>query len=362
MILVIQGLVILFCRRSRIHVSPGAACASINRLQEREGAEWITFDILVSILGSTIRLSIPLIFTALAGLFSERAGIFDIGLEGKMLGSAFAAACVAYVTGSAWLGLLAGIAASVALGLVHGFASITNRGNQIVSGVAINFFVAGMTIVLGKAWFGQGGAHAAIDQCGRFAPIILPGAEAIRGVPVIGPLYANVDLRQQPPDLSRVRRRAGVLVDALPDAIRPASARRRRKSGRRRYGGHFGELAALPRGHLRRSPLRLCRDLSVDRAIGSLHQDMSAGKGYIALAALIFAKWKPVPVMFACLLFGFLDALSNFMQGKQVPLIGEVPVQIFQALPYVLTCVLLAGFIGVATPPKAGGVPYTKER
>jgi ABC-type uncharacterized transport system permease subunit len=91
-------------------------------------------------------------------------------------------------------------------------------------------------------------------------------------------------------------------------------------------------------------------------------KDMSAGKGYIALAALVFAKWKPVPVMFACLLFGFLDALGNFMQGKPVPLIGEVPVQVFQALPYILTCVLLAGFIGVAIPPKAGGVPYTKER
>jgi general nucleoside transport system permease protein len=91
-------------------------------------------------------------------------------------------------------------------------------------------------------------------------------------------------------------------------------------------------------------------------------RDMSAGKGYIALAALIFAKWKPVPVMFTCLLFGFLDALSNFMQGKQMPVIGEVPVQIFQALPYVLTCILLVGFIGGATPPKAGGVPYTKER
>jgi ABC-type uncharacterized transport system permease subunit len=90
--------------------------------------------------------------------------------------------------------------------------------------------------------------------------------------------------------------------------------------------------------------------------------NMSAGKGYIALAALIFAKWKPVPVMFACLLFGFLDAVANFMQGKSVPLIGEVPVQIFQALPYVLTCILLAGFIGVAKPPKAGGVAYSKER
>ncbi len=91
-------------------------------------------------------------------------------------------------------------------------------------------------------------------------------------------------------------------------------------------------------------------------------KDMSAGKGYIALAALIFAKWRPVPVMLACLLFGFLDAFANFMQGKSVPGIGEVPVQIFQALPYVLTCVLLAGFIGVARPPKAGGVPYVKER
>ncbi len=115
------------------------------------------YDILINVLSSTIRLSIPLIFTALAGLFSERAGVFDIGLEGKMLGAAFAAACVAYITDSAWLGLVAGILCSVALSLVHGFASITNRGNQIISGVAINFFIAGITIVLGQAWFGQGG-------------------------------------------------------------------------------------------------------------------------------------------------------------------------------------------------------------
>lgn len=109
------------------------------------------YELLISILGSTIRLSIPLIFTALAGLFSERAGIFDIGLEGKMLASAFAAACVASVSGSAWAGLGAGIVISVAFGLLHGFASITNRGNQIVSGVAINFLTAGLTIVLGQA-------------------------------------------------------------------------------------------------------------------------------------------------------------------------------------------------------------------
>lgn len=115
------------------------------------------FDMIVSILGSTVRLSIPLIFTALAGLFSERAGVFDIGLEGKMLAGAFAAACVAYLTGSAWAGLAGGIAVSIGFSLIHGFASITNRGNQIISGVALNFVAAGLTAVLGQAWFSQGG-------------------------------------------------------------------------------------------------------------------------------------------------------------------------------------------------------------
>ncbi|HEX5934557.1 MAG TPA: ABC transporter permease, partial [Pseudorhizobium sp.] len=150
------------------------------------------YDIFVSILGSTVRLSIPLLFTALAGLFSERAGIFDIGLEGKMLAAAFASAVVAYMTGSAWLGLLAGISGSIVFSLVHGFASITNRGNQIVSGVALNFVAMGLTVVLAQAWFGQGGRTPQVPGEGRFAPIILPGADAMREVPVIGPLYANV--------------------------------------------------------------------------------------------------------------------------------------------------------------------------
>ena len=319
------------------------------------------YDILISIIGSTIRLSIPLIFAALAGLFSERAGVFDIGLEGKILGSAFAAACIAYVTGSAWLGLFAGIAASVALSLVHGFASITNRGNQIVSGVAINFLVAGMTIVLGQAWFGQGARTPPLTSAGRFAPIILPGAEAIRGVPVVGSLYANVISGNN-------------LLTYLAFAAVPMSwwilYRTRFGLRLRAVGENPGavDTAGISVSWLRYRAV-ICAGLLCGFAgtylsivqSAAFIQDMSAGKGYIALAALIFAKWKPLPVMFACLLFGFLDALSNFMQGKEVPLIGEVPVQIFQALPYVLTCVLLAGFIGVATPPKAGGVPYTKE-
>jgi simple sugar transport system permease protein len=320
------------------------------------------YDTLVSILGSTIRLSIPLIFTALAGLFSERAGIFDIGLEGKMLASAFAAACVAAVTGSPWLGLLAGILVSVALGLLHGFASITNRGNQIVSGVAVNFLAAGLTIVLGQAWFGQGGRTPTLPATARFGSIILPGVDAIRPVPIIGPLYANVISGNN-------------ILTYLAFVAVPISwwilYRTRFGLRLRAVGENPGavDTAGISVEWLRYRSLIcagiLCGFSGTYLAIAqsaAFINNMSAGKGYIALAALIFAKWKPVPVMFTCLLFGFLDAFANFMQGKAVPFIGEVPVQIFQALPYILTCVLLAGFIGVANPPKAGGVPYVKER
>lgn len=320
------------------------------------------YDILISVLGSTIRLSIPLIFTALAGLFSERAGVFDIGLEGKMLAAAFAAACMATFTGSAWAGLGAGIVVSVIFGLLHGFTSITNRGNQIVSGVAINFLIAGLTVVLGQAWFGQGGRTPQLGADARFVPIILPGADAMRGVPIIGPLYANV--------ISGNNILTYIAFLAVP--ISWWILYRTRFGLRlRAVGENPGavDTAGISVTWLRYRAL-ICAGilcgfsgtyLAIAQSAGFI-ANMSAGKGYIALAALIFAKWKPVPVMLSCLLFGFLDAFSNFMQGKSVPGIGEVPVQIFQALPYILTCILLAGFIGVAKPPKAGGVPYTKER
>ncbi|MFT4183749.1 MAG: ABC transporter permease [Rhizobium sp.] len=320
------------------------------------------YDILISMLGSTIRLSIPLIFTALAGLFSERAGVFDIGLEGKMLAAAFAAACTATVTGSAWAGLGAGIVVSVAFGLLHGFTSITNRGNQIVSGVAINFLIAGLTVVLGQAWFGQGGRTPQLGADARFVPIILPGADAMRDVPIIGPLYANV--------ISGNNILTYIAFLAVP--ISWWILYRTRFGLRlRAVGENPGavDTAGISVAWLRYRSLIvagiLCGFSGTYLAIAqsaSFIANMSAGKGYIALAALIFAKWRPVPVMLSCLLFGFLDAFANFMQGKAVPGIGEVPVQIFQALPYILTCILLAGFIGVAKPPKAGGVPYTKER
>ena len=141
---------------------------------------------------ATIRVSVPLLLACLAGLYSERSGIFDIGLEGKMLAGAFAAAATAAVTGSAWVGLLVGILVSVAFALVHGFTSITHRGNQIVSGVAINFIAAGSTIILGQAWFRQGGRTPSLSGAARFGEIKLPGADAIREIPIIGPIYSDV--------------------------------------------------------------------------------------------------------------------------------------------------------------------------
>ena len=320
------------------------------------------FDTMILILDSTVRLATPLLLAALAGLFSERSGVFDIGLEGKMLGAAFAAGAAAALTGSAWLGLLAAVAISVGLALVHGFACITNRGNQIVSGVAINFLAMGLTALLGQAWFGQGGRTPPLSSGGRFREITLPFADTLRDVPVIGGIYSELISGHN------------ILVYAAFVAV-PLSwwvLFRTRFGLRLRAVGE--NPAAVDTAGISVQWLRyravICTGilcgfagsyLSIAQSAGFI-KDMTAGKGFIALAALIFAKWKPVPVMFACLLFGFLDAVAIRLQGQDVPGIGEVPVQAIQALPYILTVILLAGFIGKAVPPRAGGTAYVKER
>ncbi|UCI29991.1 ABC transporter permease [Mesorhizobium sp. B4-1-4] len=320
------------------------------------------FNAIVQTLDSTIRLSVPLLLACLAGLYSERAGIFDIGLEGKMLVGAFAGAAAASVFHSALLGLGMAILISVAFAMVHGFASITHRGNQIVSGVAINFIAAGSTIILGQAWFQQGGRTPALQPGERFEAIVWPGADAVRDVPIIGPIYAELISGHSllvylaflmVPFTWWVlfRTRFGLRLRAVGE--NPAAV----------------DTAGISVAWLRYRAL-ICTGILTGVAgaylsmvqNGGFVKDMTAGKGYIALAALIFAKWKPVNAMFACLLFGFLDALSIRLQGSPLPIIGKVPVQFMQALPYILTVVLLAGFIGKAIPPRAGGVPYVKER
>ena len=143
---------------------------------------------IIQILDSSIRLATPLLFAALAGLFSERAGIFDIGLEGKMLVSAFLAAAVASTSGSVWIGLFAGTFASLVFSGIHGVASITFRGNQLISGVAINFLAAGMTVLVAQSWFAQGGRTPSLSGASRFNPISLPFTEQMAHIPLIGPI------------------------------------------------------------------------------------------------------------------------------------------------------------------------------
>jgi simple sugar transport system permease protein len=322
-----------------------------------------SFSTLILVLDSTVRLSVPLLFACLAGLYSERSGVFDIGLEGKMLAGAFAGGAAAALAGSAWVGLAAAIGVSVFFALVHGFASITHRGNQIVSGVAINFIAAGSTIILGQAWFRQGGRTPALSGEGsRFTEITLPFAETVRDVPLLGPIYSElisghsilVYLAFMAVPFTwwvLYRTRFGLRLRAVGE--NPAAV----------------DTAGISVTWLRYRAVICCgvlcgfagAYLSVAQNAGFV-KDMTAGKGFIALAALIFAKWKPVNAMLACLLFGFLDAVAIRFSGIRIPLLGEVPPQFMQALPYVLTVILLAGFIGKAIPPKAGGQPYVKER
>jgi simple sugar transport system permease protein len=317
---------------------------------------------LLLIFDATLRVATPLVFAAMAGLFSERSGIIDISLEGKMLAAAFAAAATAAVTGSAWLALGAGIAVSVVLALLHGFACITHRGDQVVSGVAINILVSGLTVVLGTAWFARGGQTPSVGQDARFRPITLPGAEALADVPVIGALYSEL--------LSGHNLLVYLAFAAVP-LTWWVVYRTRFGLRLRAVGENPGavDTAGISVAFLRYRAV-LCAGLLCGFAGTYLSiaqnaafvREMTAGQGYIALAALIFGKWRPLPAMLACLMFGFLDAVAIRLQGVVVPVIGPIPVQLIQALPYVLTVVLLAGFIGRAVAPKAIGQAYVKER
>ena len=321
-----------------------------------------SLNLVLSTLASTIRVSVPLIFCAMAGIFSERSGVIDISLEGKLLAGAFMAAGVASVTGSAWLGMGAAILLTMSLSLLHGFACITHKGNQVVSGVAINIMVSGLTVVLGIAWFHQGGQTPNLPAEARFLPIKLPGTELLSQVPVLGDVYTKLisghNLLVYLAFLTvfitswvLFKTRFGLRLRAVgesPNAVDTAG-----------ISVVFLRYRAVLIGGL------LCGVAGTYLSIAqnaSFVKEMSAGQGYIALAAMIFGKWKPFTAMLACLMFGFLDAIAIRLQGVVIAGIGEVPVQLIQALPYIMTVVLLASFVGKAVAPKAIGVPYVKER
>ncbi len=314
-------------------------------------------DLYVEILASTIRYTVPLILACLAGLWSERSGIVDIGLEGKMLAAAFSAAAASAIYGSAWIGLGFAIVTSVGFALVHGYAAINQRGNQVVSGVAINMLAAGLAIVLGNELFGEGGRTPALPAAGRFLPMEFP---ATADLPVIGIilkiLFAHSILTYAAFLLvpltawALARTRFGLRLRAVgenPHAVDTAGI----SVARLRY------MAVIIAGVL----CGIAGSFISTSLSSSFVRDITAGTGFMALAALIFANWRAWPALGACLLFGFLQASGTFLQGKA--LLGiQIPVQFINMLPYVMTVVLLAGFIGKSVPPRASGIPYVKDR
>ena len=320
---------------------------------------WLQFVLTID---ATLRVATPLILCAMAGLFSERSGIIDISLEGKMLMSAFAAASMAALTGSPLLGLAGGILVSVVLSLIHGFACITHKGNQVISGLAINILASGLTVTLGIALFAQGGQTPFLNKSERFTDIVLPFAEQAEHVPVLGTIYKEIISGH---NLLVWVALFSVIVTGYV-VFRTAFGLRLRAVGEK---PEAVDSAGVSVSGLRFQAVIiagvLCgiagTYLSTAHGAGFI-REMAAGKGYIALAALIFGKWRPVPALLACLMFGFMDALAARLQGVEIPMIGHISTDLILVLPYLLTVILLAGFIGKASPPRSIGVPYIKER
>jgi ABC-type uncharacterized transport system permease subunit len=290
----------------------------------------------IALFWSTIRLATPLILAAMGGLFSERSGVINIALEGMMLAGAFTAAAVTYAAGNPFIGLAAGMAAGLAIASIHALVSIRYRADQVVTGTAINILMIGMPAFLSGAFFLSSGSTPQIprEQLVPWLPIIV----AFALVPIIWYVLYKT------PFGLRLRS-----VGENPEAADAAGV----PVARMRYAGVLlsGVLAGLGGAYL-----------SIGQS-SLFTRNMTSGRGFIALAALIFGKWRPVQTLLACLLFGFTEAVSIQMQGVvKLPSGDDIPVQFVQMVPYVLTIIVLAGFIGHSRPPGALGMPYQKER
>ena len=312
---------------------------------------------IATIVVSTIRNAPVLMFAALAGLFAERSGVVDIGLEGKILASAFASAAVAYVTQNPWLGVLAGVAASTLLAMVQAFVSITQKGNQLVAGIAMS----GLTFVLAQYFFQQGGRTPDLGDH-RLADVVLPGTAALDDIPFIGWLYGHAIGGHSVlvylafalvPVVHWIvyHSRFGLRLRAAgenPHALDAAGA----SVERTRW------LAMLVAGVL-------CSFSGAYLAIvqsGFFLRDMSAGAGYLALTALVFGNWRPLHTVLGCLMFGLFGAIQIQLEGVDLPVVGRIPGSLIQMIPYVVTVVVLAGLMAKSVAPKAIGKPFVKSR
>ena len=304
-------------------------------------------DILLAFIASTIRTAAPLILAALGGLFSERSGVINIALEGKMLAGAFTAAAVTYAAdtklgmgnASPWVGLLAAVAASVFIAAIYAVVCIRYQADQVVTGAAINILMLGMPGFLSGAFFLSSGSTPQLPK-----DHLLPQSPLVIAI-FLGLLVTLIwYVVYRTPFGLRLRS-----VGEKPEAADAAGV----SVNKIRYYGVLlaGVFTGLGGAYL-----------SIGQS-SLFTRNMTSGRGFIALAALIFGKWRPVPTMLACLLFGFTEALSIQMQSTvKLPSGEDVPVQFIQMVPYVLTIIVLAGFIGSSRPPKALGIPYTKEK
>jgi simple sugar transport system permease protein len=291
-------------------------------------------------------LATPIVYGSLGGLFSERAGIVNIGLEGMMLTGAFAGVAVSQFSGFAWLGVLAAVAAGGLLGLLHGVITVKFAGNQVVSGTGINIFALGFTAYMSQVLWGSRGASEGYVP--GLPPISIP---LLQDVPILGDIISGhtplVYLMIVITVLSYVilfKTPFGLRIRAVGE--RPEAAD---TAGINVFKTKYlcliisGMLAGVGGAFLSLGHLNLF-------ALG-----MTGGRGFIALAAMILGKWMPFGAFGAGVLFGFADALQMRLQS-----LGILPPQIILAIPYILTVAVLAGVVGKAIPP-SNYKPYVKE-
>ncbi|MEP6743816.1 MAG: ABC transporter permease [bacterium] len=300
----------------------------------------------IALIWSTIRLSTPLILAALGGMFSERAGIINIALEGMMLAGAFTAAAVTYAAGNPFVGLIAGMGAGMLIAGIHAIASIRHKADQVVTGTAINILMLGLPAFLSGAFFLSSGSTPQIakEHLIPWTPIVIAFALVPLSWYVLNKTPFGLRLRS---------------VGENPEAADAAGV----NVSRIQYSGVLlsGLLAGIGGAYL-----------SIGQS-SLFTRNMTSGRGFIALAALIFGKWRPLQTLLACLLFGLTEAISIQMQGaiklpaffatllRQAPG-DDIPIQFIQMVPYLLTIIVLAGFIGSSRPPQSLGIPYQKEK